>query len=182
MTPTALPERIRTPDLELRRNDPALAAEIFEVVDRERERLGFLPWVELTLQPEDTLAYLVRTMNQWDNLDLFDYNILQVSTGAYAGNIGLHNLSWRHARAELGYWLVEAAEGRGWMRQAVIALEQAAFEAGFERLEIRCDPQNVRSARVAERLGYRFEGHLRANVIDRGERRDTLVFGKLVGE
>lgn len=183
MTPTPLPETLITPDVVLRRNDPALAETIFAVVQAERERLGaWLPWVAHTRTVDDTLAYLGRTRLEWDDNRGFDYHVLSAADGAYWGNIGLHSVSWAHARAEIGYWLSARAEGRGAMRAAVRALEDAAFTLGFERLEIRCDPRNVRSLRVPEALGYMREGHLRQNQVEGGLRRDTLIFGKLRAE
>lgn len=43
-------------------------------------------------------------------------------------------------------------------------------------------PGNIGSIRVLEKAGFRREGHLRDSVIIRGERQDSLVFGKLVTE
>lgn len=183
MTPTPLPETLRAPDLVLCRNDPAMAETIFAIVEAERERLGrWLPWVPHTITVDDTLAYLGRTRLEWDNNQGFDYHVLSAADGTYWGNIGLHSVSWAHARAEIGYWLSARAEGRGAMRAAVRALEDAAFTAGFGRLEIRCDPRNLRSLRVPEALGYMREGHLREHVVDGTHRRDTLIFGKLRAE
>src|SRR4051794_41767459 len=33
--------------------------------------------------------------------------------GPFLGMVMLHSFAWRHRRAELGYWLVPAARGRG---------------------------------------------------------------------
>jgi RimJ/RimL family protein N-acetyltransferase len=45
-----------------------------------------------------------------------------------------------------------------------------------------CDPENVASARVLERIGMRLEGRLRENERIRSRFRDTLVYGILDGE
>ncbi|MFC6617117.1 GNAT family N-acetyltransferase [Deinococcus radiophilus] len=51
---------------------------------------------------------------------------------------------------------------------------------GFRRLEIRCDPRNVRSRRIPERLGYRLDAHLvhDARSADGRELRDTLIYSQ----
>ena len=57
---------------------------------------------------------------------------------------------------EVGYWLRADAEGRGIMTAAVRRVTRIAFEVdGAERVVIRCHPDNVRSAAVPERLGFR---------------------------
>ena len=53
-----------------------------------------------------------------------------------------------------------------------------AFEVNrVERLEIRCDPRNRASARVAEKLGYVHRATLYRNKTDaEGRLRDTMVW------
>ena len=59
----------------------------------------------------------------------------------------LHTLAWRHRRAEIGYWLVPAARGRGVGRTAVSLLVEWAFdELELERIEITTTPDNGRRA------------------------------------
>ena len=59
---------------------------------------------------------------------------------------------------ELGYWLAAYATGRGLATAAAGALATLALAApAGERLEIRCDPRNVASARIPARLGFRLD-------------------------
>ncbi len=57
-------------------------------------------------------------------------------------------------------------------------MTRVAFEiAGFDRVEIRCDPENVRSAAIPRRLGYIHEATLRGRLRDEHDRpRDAMVF------
>lgn len=55
---------------------------------------------------------------------------------------------------ELGYLFRATAEGQGFATEAAAALRDHAFGAlGMDRLVSYVDPENARSARVAERLG-----------------------------
>jgi ribosomal-protein-serine acetyltransferase len=48
------------------------------------------------------------------------------------------------------------------------------------RVEIRCDAQNIRSSAVAKRCGFLLEGILRHDSVDvNGELRSTMIFSKL---
>jgi RimJ/RimL family protein N-acetyltransferase len=80
--------------------------------------------------------------------------------------------------AEVGYWLVPAARGRGWMLAAVRAVVDHAFDRdglGLERLSWQAYVGNWPSRRVAERAGFAIEGTIRAHGIQRGRRRDAWV-------
>jgi hypothetical protein len=68
------------------------------------------------------------------------------------------------------------------MSEAVSALEKACFDLGFHRVEIRCSSKNVRSASVPEKCGYILEGKLKEDVFEMGDKRSTLIYGKLKHE
>ncbi|KAF4325745.1 hypothetical protein G195_000708, partial [Phytophthora kernoviae 00238/432] len=74
--------------------------------------------------------------------------------------------------------------GEGLMTEAVRGIEQFAINClKANRLEIRCDARNVRSAKVAERAGYTLEGVLRKMRRDStGELVDMMVFAKVRGD
>jgi len=66
--------------------------------------------------------------------------------------------------------------------EAVERISRFAFEElGANRVEIRCDPENVRSRAVAERLNFELEGILRNDTISRidNKLRDTCVYAKI---
>lgn len=96
---------------------------------------------------------------------------------------GLHRVDWTVRRFEIGYWRRTGYGGQGLVDEAVRALVALAFGTlRAERVEIRCDAANVRSARVAERCGFTLEGRLRRDgVTPGGEPRDTLVYAQVRG-
>ena len=59
---------------------------------------------------------------------------------------------------ELAYWLKKDACKKGYMQEAVRALENMLFSSGAERLVIRNDVDNLNSVKVAQNLGYQLEG------------------------
>jgi RimJ/RimL family protein N-acetyltransferase len=61
--------------------------------------------------------------------------------------------------------------------------EHALDELGVERLELTTDPDNRRSQRVAEAVGFRREGALRSHLRHPdGRRRDSVMYSLLPGE
>jgi RimJ/RimL family protein N-acetyltransferase len=66
---------------------------------------------------------------------------------------------------------------------ARLVTEFALNELKANRVMIRCDSRNTRSAAVARRLGYVFEGALRNDATDpAGEIRTTFVFSRIPGD
>ena len=56
--------------------------------------------------------------------------------------------------AEIGYWIRTDRSNEGIATRSVRALCRAAAAHGFEMLLIHCDEGNVRSAAIAEKLGF----------------------------
>ena len=114
-----------------------------------------------------------------------DFAIVDAATGDPLGAIGFMNVRWGSLTGETGYWLAPEARGHGYVSRAVRLVVGWAFdELQMARVELRADPQNLESQRVADRCGFRREGHLRSNliVLHSGERRDSLIYGLLPGE
>lgn len=60
---------------------------------------------------------------------------------------------------DIGYALLPAARGQGLAEEAARAvLEHGRRQLGMERIVAILDPANVRSVRVLERIGMRYEG------------------------
>ena len=76
------------------------------------------------------------------------------------GRVALSNVvrgPWQNAT--LGYWIDKDAGGRGHATRAVRLAVRFAFEhAGMHRVQPAIIPRNVRSVRVAEKVGFRLEG------------------------
>ncbi|MCX5013647.1 GNAT family N-acetyltransferase [Streptomyces sp. NBC_00555] len=77
---------------------------------------------------------------------------------------------------EIGYWAVKEHRGQGYMTEAVAAVARWAFtEVGVVRLEWRAEAGNAGSRMVAEKVGFRFEGVLRAGLIRNDTARDCWI-------
>ncbi|MFJ8039260.1 GNAT family N-acetyltransferase [Kitasatospora sp. NPDC096147] len=78
------------------------------------------------------------------------------------GLIGCNDLELDHGTAELVYWLLPAARGRGLAVAAVRRVTRwAVQEYGLHRLRLCHSTANPASCRVAEKAGYSFEGTMR---------------------
>lgn len=79
------------------------------------------------------------------------------ATGAYLGETGIYHPA-HYLEPELGWMVVAEAEGRGIAREAAIAARDWAYRVrGLPPLLNYIDPRNLRSIRLAERLGARHD-------------------------
>jgi RimJ/RimL family protein N-acetyltransferase len=174
----ALPNALRTERLLLRPYRSSDAAALFAAVEESRQRLQcWLDWVDEFRSLDHARAYIAGAAHDWQRRrDLF-FGLFDAA-GRYLGNAGLHNVDWSLRSFEIGYWLRDDAVGHGYAQEAVRRLTRFAFDdLAANRVEIRCDPRNARSRRVADRLGFVYEGCLRNSRQDpAGRPRDTVVY------
>ena len=183
-----VPECIRTERLLLRRPQPgdgvALNAAVCESIDELRP---WMPWARSAPTPEESERECRRMHGRFalrEDLVVFVFERRQDgSEGALLGGSGLHRIDWTVPRFEIGYWRRTGRGGQGLIGEAVLALNRVAFDRlGARRVEIRMDARNERSARVAERAGFTFEGLLRPDALGPdGQPRDTRVYARVRG-
>lgn len=94
--------------------------------------------------------------------------------------------NWEHGLAEVGYALRSGHQGRGIMPRALELLLTDLFRrTSIERVEARCAVNNLASQKVLLKVGFVYEGLLRAYFRLRGERVDNFLYAVLradVGE
>jgi ribosomal-protein-serine acetyltransferase len=151
---------------------------LFAAIDEDRPHLrAWLPWVDTHKTPIDSEVYVRKAQAWWilrEDLSL----AIERKSGELLGGSGLHRFDWAVRSFEIGYWVRKSAERQGLVTEAVELEAAIAFDRlEANRVEIRCDPANERSAAVPKRLGFVLEARLSRNVVaPGGELRDTLVF------
>ncbi|GHE12507.1 GNAT family N-acetyltransferase [Klenkia taihuensis] len=85
--------------------------------------------------------------------------------------------------AHVGYWIDRAASGHGIASLAVaLACDHAFGPAGLHRIQADVRPENGRSCRLVERLGFREEGLFRSYLDIDGDWRDHRGYALLAGD
>jgi ribosomal-protein-alanine N-acetyltransferase len=99
------------------------------------------------------------------------------------GVTGLGELSVRDRRAMVGTWFGRDHWGTGANAESKALIAHAAFEiCGLERIGAYSNPDNVRSARALERVGFTREGTLRGWHRHGDRQLDVHIFGMLRGD
>ena len=95
-----------------------------------------------------------------------------------AGQMTISGIVWGSARWGMaGYWVDRDLAGRGIAPTALaLAADHMFGPMGLHRLEVAVRPENTKSLRVVEKLGFRFEGTRPAYMHVDGAWRDHLMF------
>lgn len=110
--------------------------------------------------------------------------VCDASSGAVIGSVS-HFLAHRYSSAREIGWKIDdpALRGQGWGTAAARALVDYLFENfDINRLSCGMDPANLASRRIAEKVGFSYEGRLRGVLFLRGRHADGEMFGLLRAE
>ena len=170
---------IQTNRLLVRCWNPPDAPLLKAAIDASIEHLRpWMPWASIEPQPLQSKIDLLRRFRaEFDAGRDYVYGIFSRDETLVLGGTGLHTRAGERAR-EIGYWIHADYINQGFATEVAAALTKVAFEVDrVQRIEIHCDPANVRSAAVPRKLGYRLEGTLRrrARMAD-GSPRDTMIW------
>ena len=183
-----VPHRVETPRLVLRGPRAGDGAAACAAVQASIESLRpWMPWAQQDQTLAQAESYCRRQQALFilrEELSWFVYERgLEGPEGPVLGGIGLHHIDWSERRFEIGWWRRTGLEGIGVAGEAVWAVTRLAFDTlGARRVEARMDETNQRSWRLAERMGFTFEGVLRLDSsTPGGTPRSTRVYSRVRG-
>ena len=127
-------------------------------------RAEFDAWLEGIAAGRDPLFFAVR----------------EQASGRVVGQLSLMRITPAHGSIEIGHVLFAPLMQRTpGATEAIYLLARLVFELGYRRLEWKCDANNARSRRAAERLGFVAEGLFRQHLVVKGRNRDTAWYAML---
>lgn len=176
--------RIETSRLCLRCWEPADALPLKNAIDPNLDYLRpWMPWAAGKIEPLDVrVAWIRRTRAQFDLDQEFVYGIFDPAETEVIGGTGLHARQGKHG-LEIGYWIQQKHEGRGFATEVSSALTRVAFEIHkVKRVHICCAVANAKSARIPEKLGFQREGVLRKWVPNPGGQLDSMMLWTMIDD
>jgi RimJ/RimL family protein N-acetyltransferase len=112
---------------------------------------------------------------------MLDLVIADADEDSYLGEVLLSTRE--HSCGEIAYVIAPEARGRGIATESVRLLTDWALASlALARIELRINPNNAASIRVAEKTGYQREGLLRSAMDIRGNRIDICVYSRLADD
>jgi len=142
-------------------------------------------WTYMGYGPFTSKADLARFIGDFASThDPMAWAARPVATGLVSGWLTLMEIQPKHAAIEIGHiWFAPRMQRTRAATEAMfLLLRLAADDLGYRRLVWKCNALNAPSIRAAERLGFTYEGTLRAHYVMKGRRRDSAFFSMLDDE
>ena len=117
---------------------------------------------------------------EWFARDSFVMGIWLKSGNKYVGEIWIEPKKWEVPSFEIGWFLDQGYQGRGIAEEAARrSLEFLFSDLNAHKVIVITRETNIKSIKLAERLGFRREGHHRESGIENGKRYGLLYYGML---
>lgn len=172
---------IITTRLLLRRFTPADAPEVQRLAG---DKLIAATTLEIPHPYENGMAeqWISTHLKEIEEGKLSNFAITLKETGQLIGAMGLH-INARFNRAELGYWVGMPYWNKGYCTEAARAVLKYGFEdLKLHRIFAHYFSNNPASGKVMEKIGMRYEGHLREHVCKGGQYYDLIMYAVLASE
>ena len=133
--------------------------------------------------PAETKAFVAQAVSQWSHQlqDRYVWIAEEQRMPVGLGELRISSREWR--QGEIGYVVHVDHWGRGVGTAIARALLGVAFDSlNLHRVMATCDPRNLASAAVLQKVGMTFEGQLRHTMQIRDGWRDSSVFSVLANE
>jgi RimJ/RimL family protein N-acetyltransferase len=104
----------------------------------------------------DAVAFVDKAVSSWRSGTDASFVVVDRTSGALLGAIGLHQLDAEARQAHVGYWVAAAARGRGVATRALTLVAGWALgPVGLRRVRALVFTDNPWSQRVLEKAGFR---------------------------
>ena len=151
-----LPMPIRTPRLVITPTYPEFAEQLFNAKMESIPEL--LEWMAWAVGDQGTLEDQKERMCKWQAEFILREELKMLvftHDGEFVAATGLHRINWDIPRCDIGYWCKSSAQGNGYITEMANALTRYAFDVlKMRKVGIHVDKENMKSAAVANRLGF----------------------------
>ncbi|MCC6146685.1 MAG: GNAT family N-acetyltransferase [Anaerolineaceae bacterium] len=141
------------------------------------ETYHYIP--EIPMNERDARSLIERGQNypEYDDIPA-DVAVEFIETGELVGLLSFSKISNRFRVMEIGWMVQEVYRGRGYASEAARALINYGFTTlGMHRIIATCDPRNISSVRIMEKLGMRREAEfIDSVVLGDGEWHDEYLY------
>jgi ribosomal-protein-alanine N-acetyltransferase len=132
---------------------------------------------------QDSHEFLAYVLELYEKGEVAPWGVVHRSESRLVGTCGFLDWYQDSFRAEIGYALASKYWGQGLMTEAVRAIFTFGFETmQLNRIQGRCEVENIASIRVMEKAGMRREGVLREHEFAGGRFLDIAIYAILGSE
>lgn len=129
---------------------------------------------------EEAENLLLNFRKGFENKQVVRWGIALIETNEMIGTCGFHNWAKRMGRVEIGYDLLEEAEGKGYMSEVLSTVIPFGFsELNLNRIGALIHQENTPSRKLVKKIGFQEEGLLREYAFAGGEYIDLIMHSVL---
>lgn len=129
---------------------------------------------------DDALAHIRLVQDNEKSLTGINWGICRKGDDHLIGHVCFWRMDKPHFRAEIGYALMPAHQGQGFMQEAITAALDYAFRVmRFHSIEANVNPLNAASISVLKRAGFVQEAYFRENYYYDGQFLDSAIYSLL---
>jgi [ribosomal protein S5]-alanine N-acetyltransferase len=126
---------------------------------------------------EETFLFIESIKKNIENNDSILWGIALKESGIIVGTICYWRIEKQHYRAEIGYVLNQAEQGKGIMDEAIKAVLKYGFETmQLHSVEANINPANASSRKVLIKNGFVKEAYFRENYYYNGKFIDSEIY------
>jgi len=141
------------------------------------ELMPWMYWCHADLSLQEIKGWIDSRPQTWEDDMGYHFAIIDSQKGSFLGNCGLDHIDHQNKVAELGYWVRTTRSNQGVATSASKLVFDFAFNTlKFNRVEIIIAVENLKSQRVAEKIGARKEGLLKRRLTVRDSIHDAYLF------
>ena len=181
-----LPEELHSDRLIVRKYYSGDGKALFALLERNNNREALLPNVEevATIKNHNAAELKIkRHAAEWVARKRFVMGVWLKTKDLYVGEIWIEPNQWAVPSFELGWFLDNGFRGQGLATEAATrALEFLFTNLQAYKVIVITRDTNKPSLKLAERLGFKREGHFRQARIEKGVRYGLVYFGLLKSE
>ena len=153
------------------------------VTESMSELQPWLPWLE-GYDRGFAQRFIRESVGAWSEGRAFDLTVRPLNDlERHLGNVSIWTTSAQNQVGEVGYWIRSTETGRGFGTEAAAVATAIGFEElNLHKVVLRIAVGNIGSERIAERLGFTYEGVLRDEVKVGGRWLDHTSWSMLSSE
>ena len=115
---------------------------------------------------DEAVQFIQKVLNGIENNDSFYWMITSKNDSKVCGTICLWNIDRSESKAEIGFELLPAFKGKGIMQEVIPAVIEFGFNnLGLKFIEGEVDPANIKSIKLMENSGFKFDKKLNVTVV-----------------
>jgi len=132
---------------------------------------------ESIAEAEKMIQSVEESYNKGDGIN---WAIIEKHSNSFVGYFGFFRIIPEHCRAEIGYALKPEYWGKGYMYETINKMVKFGFEnMKFHSIEANVNPENEKSKRVLERIGFKKEAYFRENYLFNNKFLDSIIYSLL---